>query len=139
MTLSLGNITIPSDILGVGGSASPGGVTIRSCQRAETPSLAHYSADPFRLDRSDPTIALSASINTDDRSFDFIRSKEDRKCCVYYKIVLDVPGSAQPFVALMELSPEYPIRPPQFLLTSRLIIIYSYNSKYYYSLEIYVQ
>ena len=122
MALSVGNIAIPNDILGIGGSSSLGGVTIRSCQRAETPSLVHYSADPFRLDRADPATVVSTTLSSNDRSLDFIRTKEDRKCCVYYKIVLDIPGSSQPIVALMELSPEYPIRPPQFLLTSRFTI-----------------
>lgn len=64
-------------------------------------------------------------------TIDFIRTVKDRKFCIYYKIALDLPKdlSSTPAMALMEISPEYPLRPPQFILTSRIAPLSSASSK----------
>lgn len=58
-----------------------------------------------------------------------MRNITDRECCVYYKLAFDLPsqpGAAaggQPGMCLIEISPEYPVRPPQILLTSRTTVL----------------
>ncbi len=109
---------IPSTGAFAGGSY--GSATLRSFARAEPPALSNFKADPFRF-TSEPS---TETPHTDDStSIDFMRTNKDRKGCVYYKLTLDIPNATTPSVALLEISPEYPIRSPQVLLSSRISVL----------------
>ena len=128
------------DIAGMVSCAS-----VRLFQRAEAPPLSSFSVDPYRYTR-DPlteetigsTVESTEKMDCDDnanfqndQSIGFVRSVKDRKHCVYYKMALDLPKqlSSTPCVTLMEISPEYPVRPPQFIITSRISALSTDSSK----------
>lgn len=123
---------------------APGSISaavVRAFQRAEAPPLSSFTMDPYRYLREpyqdDKLAAASVEGKMDCEdvgsvaTIDFIRTAKDRKFCVYYKIALDLPKdlSSTPAMALMELSPEYPLRPPQFVLTSRISALSAASSK----------
>ena len=115
-----GLMDIPSDVLGSNTEGANAAI-IKTFQRAEPPPITSFAADPFRFDREE---LLNAEDSSDSfGSLSFARGRSERKCCVYYKLSIAIPSSAVPIVALLELSPEYPERPPQFLLTSRQLLL----------------
>lgn len=109
--------------------ASPA-ATIRQLQRADAPPLDVFAADPFRCVREASLAASSAPADGQTASgVNFVRTVADREHCAYYKLAFDLPpqpGAAsggQPGMCLIEISPEYPVRPPQILLTSRTTVL----------------
>jgi hypothetical protein len=103
--------------------------TIRQLQRADAPPLDVFAADPFRCVRDASLASSSAPAEGLAASVNFVRGVPDRECCAYYKLAFDLPAQpgasagGQPGMCLIEISPEYPVRPPQILLTSRTTVL----------------